>query len=64
MMRGFNGVVKHLIQQRPSLFNFCTSFLASNPNLLCEKIIAVPEVNRQQNPLLTVLEPIPVIGYH
>jgi len=59
---GINRVVKHLMQQRPSLFNFGTSFLASNPNLLCEKIIAVPEVNRQQNPLLTILDPIPVIG--
>ena len=59
---GINRVVKHLMQQRPSLFNFGTSFLASNPNLLCEKIIAVQEVNRQQNPLLTILEPIPVIG--
>ena len=39
-------------------------FLASNPNLLCEKIIVVPEVNRQQNPLLTILDPIPVMGYH
>ena len=59
---GINRVVKHLMQQRPSLFNFGTSFLASNPNLLCEKIIVIPEVNRQQNPLLTILEPIPVIG--
>jgi len=59
---GVNRVVKHLMQQRPSLFNFGTSFLASNPNLLCEKIIAVPEVNRQQNPLITTLEPLPVIG--
>ncbi|WP_148685695.1 hypothetical protein [Candidatus Nitrosocosmicus hydrocola] len=59
---GINRVVKHLMQQRPSLFNFGTSFLASNPDLLCEKITAVPEVNRQQNPLLTTLEPLPVIG--
>ena len=30
------------------LFNYCSSFLASNPHLLCEKIVAVPEVNGQQ----------------
>ena len=60
---GINRVVKHLMQQRPSLFNYGTSFLASNPNLLCEKITVVPEVNRQQNPLLTILDPLPVIGF-
>lgn len=59
---GINRVIKHLMQQRPSLFNFGTSFLASNPNLLCEKITVVPEIHRQQNPVLTILEPIPVIG--
>ena len=60
---GINRVVKHLMQQRPSLLNYGTSFLASNPNLLCEKITVVPEVNRQQNPLLTILDPLPVIGF-
>ena len=46
------------------LFNYCTSFLASNPHLLCEKIVAVPEVNGQQSPLSVVLDPLPVIGSH
>ena len=60
-MRGLIGWL-NILCNNVHLFLILSSFLASNPNLLCEKIIAVPEVNRQQNPLLTVLGPIPVIG--
>ncbi len=57
-----NRVVKHIMRQRPSLFNYGTSFLASNPQLLCERIITHPDVIRNQNPQVTILDPLPIIG--
>jgi hypothetical protein len=59
---GINRVIRHLMRQRPSLFNYGTSFLASNPQLLCEKIDAAPEVIGGNNPLIKILDPLPVIG--
>ena len=59
---GINRVIKHIMRQRPSLFNYGTSLVASNPQLLCERIDAAPEVIGNQNPLVTVLDPLPVIG--
>jgi hypothetical protein len=50
------------MRQRPSLFNYGTSLLASNPEMLCERVDPAPEVVRNENPLVTVLDPLPVIG--
>ena len=55
---GITTVVKHVMQQRPSLFNYGTASVRTNPNLLCEPIDADPAVTRQ----LTVMQPIPLIG--
>ena len=57
-----NRVVKHIMRQRPSLFNYGTSLLANNPQLLCQRIDVVSHVIYHQNPLVTVLDPLPVIG--
>ncbi|NOJ30067.1 MAG: hypothetical protein DA328_07865 [Nitrososphaeraceae archaeon] len=57
-----NRVVKHIMRQRPSLFNYGTSLVASNPRLLCELIDTVYEVTSNQNPLVRILDPIPIIG--
>jgi hypothetical protein len=59
---GINRVISHLMRKRPSLFNYGTPLLASNPELLCERIDPAPEVVQNDNPLVTVLDPLPVIG--
>jgi hypothetical protein len=59
---GINRVVRHVMQQRPSLFNYATVFFLQHPDLLCEQIKAAPEVLRAHNPLFSVQEPIPVLG--
>jgi hypothetical protein len=59
---GFNRIGRHLMQQRPSLFNYGTQLFASNPNLLCKQIDAHPEVQRRNNPLITVEDPLPIAG--
>lgn len=55
---GINRVIKHLMQQRPALFNYGTENVRRNLGLLCTPITADPGVTS----FLTVLDPIPVIG--
>ena len=59
---GLNLIGRHLMQQRPSLFNYGTQMFAANPGLLCRKIEAHPEVTRRGNPLITVEDPLPLLG--
>lgn len=59
---GINLVVRHLMRLRPSLFNYGTTFIAQNPELLCHKIDADPMVYARNNPLLTIESPLPVLG--
>lgn len=59
---GINRIVRHVMRQRPSLFNYGTSLLLSNQQLLCQNIDVAPEVLRAGNPVITVLDPLPVIG--
>ncbi len=59
---GINRVVRHIMLQRPSLFNYGTRLFAQQPGLLCEKIEAHPEVEDRGNPILTVENPLPVPG--
>lgn len=59
---GINRVVKHVMQQRPSLFNYGTAAVLYNPELLCQRIDIAPEVLQSNNPIITVLDPLPVIG--
>lgn len=58
---GINLVAGHVMRQRPSLFNYGTAWVAALPSRrLCRLIDAVPDVISRQNPLLTVMAPIPV----
>jgi hypothetical protein len=50
------------MRHRPSLFNYGTSLIASNPHMLCDRIDAAPEIVAHGNPLVTTLDPLPVIG--
>ncbi len=59
---GINRVVRHIMQQRPSLFNYATPFFLQNPGLLCVRIKAAPEVTAAGNPLFTVQTPLPVLA--
>lgn len=59
---GMNRIVRHLMRQRPSLFNYGTVFFLARPDRMCERIDAHPEVARRGNPLITVEQPLPLLG--
>lgn len=59
---GINRVAQHIMRQRPSLFNYGTALVAATPELLCEKIDPAPAVIQKANPLITVEDPLPVLG--
>ena len=59
---GINLVIKHLMRQRPSLFNYGTDYISKNPNMFCKKIDTTVDVQNYGNPLITVVDPLPVIG--
>ncbi len=59
---GLNLVLRHLMRQRPSLFNYATPEFAVNPHLLCMPIEADQRVLAAGNPVFTELEPLPIFG--
>lgn len=59
---GLNLVLRHLMRQRPSLFNYATPEFAINPHLFCTPIAADQRVVAAGNPLFTEMEPLPVFG--
>lgn len=67
---GINLLVRHVMRQRPSLFNYGTRFILDNhvlnPSLLCAEIEASDMVRKYDNPLLGVIDPLGVapIGEH
>ncbi len=59
---GMNLVVRHIMRQRPSLFNYATPIFGQRPDLFCEKIEAAPSVLEAANPLFTQQKPLTVLG--
>ncbi|HKO61288.1 MAG TPA: hypothetical protein VJV03_09025 [Pyrinomonadaceae bacterium] len=59
---GINRIVRHIMRQRPSLFNYGTAFLRDHPEYLCERIDVHPWVTARGNPIITVEDPLPIIG--
>ncbi len=59
---GINRVIRHVMRQRPSLFNYATAFFSNHPKLLCVPIEVAPEVKAAGNPLFTEQDPLPVFG--
>jgi hypothetical protein len=59
---GFNRILTHVRLQRPSLFNYATAELASAPKRLCQHIPAHPIVAIRANPLVTIVDPLPIPG--
>ena len=59
---GINRAVRHVMLQRPSLFNYGTDLFLTRPELLCVRIESTSDVRRRGNPLFTVEDPLPILG--
>jgi hypothetical protein len=59
---GINRVIRHVMRKRPSLFNYGTQAVISNPALRCVPIDFAPEVLAYGNPLMTREDPLPILG--
>jgi hypothetical protein len=59
---GINRVARHIMRQRPSLFNYATADVAKNKELWCSKVDVTHDVIKYGNPIFTVENPIPVFG--
>lgn len=59
---GFNQIISHVRRQRPSLFNYATADVAKDRELLCKAIEVHPIVFIRNNPLVTIVDPLPVPG--
>jgi hypothetical protein len=59
---GLNLIARHLMRQRPSLFNYATTFISQHPQLACEKIDFSGDITTYNNPLFTVESPLPLLG--
>lgn len=62
---GFNRFIFHVMSQRPSLFNYGTESFVRNPDsLCCPPEFVHPEVKKRGNPVVTLLDPLPIPGYN
>jgi hypothetical protein len=59
---GFNRILHHVRLQRPSLLNYATAQVAANPSLLCSAIETHPIVPKRSNPLISIVDPLPIPG--
>jgi hypothetical protein len=59
---GFNRILEHIQAQRPSLFNYATAALASDPRRLCQPVRPHPIVGIRGNPIATIVDLLPVPG--
>jgi len=59
---GFNQIITNVRKQRPSLFNYATVDVANNLELLCKAIETHPIVSIRNNPLVSIVEPLPIPG--
>lgn len=58
----FNNLLRHAMRQRPSLFNYATKAIAGKPQTLCERIDVHPIVSKRGNPVVTIVDPLPIPG--
>jgi hypothetical protein len=58
---GINRILKHIMAQRPSLFNYGSILPATNPRPICREIRTVPRVVQANNPLISRTDPLPII---
>ncbi|HEX6076375.1 MAG TPA: hypothetical protein VFZ32_14070 [Micromonosporaceae bacterium] len=59
---GVNRVGRHIMRQRPSLFNYATPDVAANRELWCQIPEFTTDVTKFGNPIFTILPYLPVIG--
>ena len=59
---GVNQVIRHIMRQRPSLFNYGTADVAGNREMWCSQVQFTKDVTKYFNPIFSVQPPIPVIG--
>jgi hypothetical protein len=59
---GINLVIKHVMRQRPSMFNYATAEVAANPKIACSPVEHTIDVTDHFNPLFGVLGPLPLLG--
>lgn len=59
---GLNLVLRHLMRQRPSLFNYATPEFHLRPELFCVEIDVDDRVKQAGDPTFTELEPLPILG--
>src|SRR5580658_7480604 len=59
---GVNLVAKHVMNQRPSWFNYATQYVNDHPQLACKPVAHTIDVTNYHNPLFTVVGPIPILG--
>lgn len=58
---GITRILSHIIVQRPSLFNYGSILPVTHPLPICREIRTVPQVVQANNPLITRMDPLPVI---
>ena len=59
---GANRIIKHIMLQRPSWFNYATADVAANNELWCEPVEYTKDVTDYGNPIFKELPPMPVLG--
>jgi hypothetical protein len=59
---GINRAIRHVVRQRPSLFNYATARVINQRSLWCRPIDAHPVVIARHNPLFTEIPVVPVVG--
>lgn len=59
---GVDLVARHIVRQRPSLFNHATAYIAQRPKLACAPVDHTKDVETYGNPLFHVEAPLPLLG--
>jgi hypothetical protein len=59
---GINFAVQHVMQQRPSLFNYASADVAADPEQWCRPVKVTPDVERRGNPVFTIEDPLTIWG--
>ena len=60
--RAINLIGRHVMRQRPSLFNYGTARIAENHRLWCRRVEVARDVVVFSNPWMTVVPPLPIPG--
>ncbi|MGH9398636.1 MAG: hypothetical protein ACRD18_17535, partial [Terriglobia bacterium] len=59
---GINLIARHIMRQRPLLFNYATAYIAQHPRLACQPVDHTQDVTDYGNPLFSVESPLPLLG--